>query len=177
LFYQSKPFVWSRDRFVLWRNLQGKAARAFISQSQLILLTMRLRVPACHIGRVRGLSFRAYPVSVSVDTEAPGELSSSYTLQERLHRFAAFVVSEKKLHWRLTWFCSPCGSSRSAFLVSFNRTSFLMTTSTMKHWVHFSFDVIDNHWKGNFPVKFSLAFIFPVACEQQTYFRSSLVSL
>ena len=37
-------------------------------------------------------------MSVSVDTEAPGELStSSYTLQERLHRFAAVVVSEKKL--------------------------------------------------------------------------------
>ena len=35
-------------------------------------------------------------MSVSVDTEAPGELSSSYTLQERFHRFAAFVVSEKK---------------------------------------------------------------------------------
>ena len=85
LFYQSKPFVWSRNRFALWRNLREKAARAFISQSQepitcqsqFILLTIRVRVQACHIGRVRGLSFRAYPVSVSVETEAPGELPSS----------------------------------------------------------------------------------------------------
>ena len=66
-------------------------------QSPFTLLTISLRVQACHIGRVRGLSFRAYPVRVSVDSEAPGEWStSSYTLQERLHRFVAFVVSEKK---------------------------------------------------------------------------------
>ena len=64
-------------------------------------------------------------MSVSVDTEAPGELStSSYTLQERLHSFAAFVVSEKKttLTIDLILFFNPCGSARSAFLVSCNRT-------------------------------------------------------
>ena len=146
LFYQSKPFVWSRNRFALWRNLRGKAARAFISQSQFILLTIRLRVQVCHIGRVRGLSFRAYPVSVSVDTEAPGELSSSYTLQERLHRFAPFVVNEKKLPWRLTWFY---------FLTRV--AAYVQLFSTMKHWVHFSFGVIEKvifqlnfHWHLSF---------------------------
>ena len=64
-------------------------------------------------------------MSVSVDKEAPGELStSSYTLQERLHRFAAFVVNEKKttLAIDLILFFNPCGSVRSAFLVSCNRT-------------------------------------------------------
>lgn len=70
LFFQSKPFAWWRNRFALWRNLQGKVARAFISQSEFILLTIRTYVQACHISCVSCEC--KWP---SVGTEAPRKLS------------------------------------------------------------------------------------------------------